>query len=153
MESSTSGSATHTEGATRRRDKPARTRARLISAAAVSAVAISAVLAAVMARHAQAPVESAAIIPQQGPVPAKPVVKAPDATAMGAAPACANCGVVESVVAVQGVAHGERRTVGYLMQIRMDDGSLRRIEHSGAMAAGSRVVVDRGAVRALPAQG
>ena len=60
---------------------------------------------------------------------------------LGAGPPCANCGVVESVGVDQ---HG-----GFQMRIRMDDGSLRTVEQRGAVAAGSRVVLEAGSVRIM----
>jgi hypothetical protein len=38
---------------------------------------------------------------------------------------------------------------GYQMHIRMDDGSVRTVEQRGALAAGSRVIVERDSVRVL----
>jgi hypothetical protein len=72
---------------------------------------------------------------QSGPNPS-----ATDTHAMGASSACPHCGVVQTVVAV----HDEGRTQasGYLMNIRMDDGSIRTVQHRGAFAAGSRVAVE-----------
>lgn len=69
------------------------------------------------------------------------------ANAMGAAPACRNCGVVQMVVAVHG--YGQPRPQAYQMHIRMDDGSHRTVQQRGALAAGSRVVIDGDTVRAL----
>jgi hypothetical protein len=69
--------------------------------------------------------------------------------AMGANPACRNCGVVQMVVAVHG--YGQPKASGYQMHIRMDDGSTRTVEQRGALAAGSRVVVEGKSVRALAA--
>ncbi|MEO5669416.1 MAG: hypothetical protein ABIR26_01890 [Ramlibacter sp.] len=127
-----------------------------IPALAVAAVALTAVLAAVMVDPAGAHDEGAlaeapATMLKTG---GQDVVKAPPLATrtMGADAACANCGVVESVVAVEGVAFGQRQTVGYLMQIRMDDGSRRLVEHRGAMAAGSRVLVEGGSLRSVPLQ-
>ena len=70
--------------------------------------------------------------------------------AMGAAPVCRNCGVVQLVVAVYG--YGQRRPPGYQMHIRMDDGSTRTVQQRGALAAGSRVLVDGDTVRVLAEQ-
>jgi hypothetical protein len=84
---------------------------------------------------------------------AKPEPKPGEATrsptsVMGAAPAtCGKCGVVETVVAVHGYA--EASASGYQMHIRMDDGTVRTVEQRGALAPGSRVIVDRGSVRVL----
>ena len=147
------------------------TRKNWVPALAVAAVAVTAVLAAFMSPHplalgedilAAAP-EAAETAAAPGVVMAPPLVTSrqvraapgeelPAARAMGADTACANCGVVETVVAVEGHARGQRQTVGYLMQIRMDDGTLRLVEHRGAMAAGSRVLVERGVVRTVPLQ-
>lgn len=69
------------------------------------------------------------------------------ANAMGSAPVCPNCGVVQMVVAVYG--YGQPRPDGYQMHIRMDDGGTRTVQQRGALAAGSRVVVEGDAVRAL----
>jgi hypothetical protein len=66
----------------------------------------------------------------------------PRANRMGAAPACVNCGVIESVVA--GNQHGS-----YRLLIRMDDGSVRTVRRRGALAAGSRVQLDGGSVRLI----
>lgn len=128
------------------------------------------------------------------------------AQSMAAAPACGNCGVVESVVAVQRqepvkgigntgvttghvaggviggllgnqVGNGSGRTAAtvlgaaggayaggeiqknmhkytaYQMRVRMDDGQVKTIEQRAAVAAGSRVAVEKGRLRALHAQG
>ena len=82
------------------------------------------------------------------PVARQEVVRAPplDPTrAMGAGAACANCGVVESVA----VASNK----GFQMRIRMDDGSLRTLEQRGALAAGSRVIVEGEKLRLVPGPG
>lgn len=137
---------------------------------AVGLVAISAVVTALMSSRFDAP--ETAVAQQTGastPVAEKGVVTAPPLKApapasmrqarnteppyrgatstMGAAPACRNCGVVETVVAVHGYA--DPKASGYQMHIRMDDGSVRTVEQRGALAAGSRVVVDRATVRVL----
>ncbi len=71
-----------------------------------------------------------------------------DTAAMGAPPAgCDKCGVVETVVAVHG--YGQPNASGYQMLIRMDDGTVRSVEQRGALAAGSRVIVERDSVRVL----
>jgi hypothetical protein len=62
--------------------------------------------------------------------------------ALGAGPACLNCGVVESV------APGSRQGA-FQLRIRMDDGSLRTIEQRGAVAAGSRVLLEGGSLRLM----
>src|SRR6185369_11674539 len=79
------------------------------------------------------------------------VVKAPPvyaaantrSQALGAGPACRNCGVVESVALAS--PHG-----AFQIRIRMDDGTLRTVEQHGAVAAGSRVLVEGDSVRAMP---
>ena len=53
------------------------------------------------------------------------------------------------VVAVHG--YGQPKASGYQMHIRMDDGSTRTVEQRGALAAGSRVVVEGKSVRPLAA--
>lgn len=68
---------------------------------------------------------------------------APRANALGAGPACANCGVVESVGA--GDLPG-----GYRIRVRMDDGTVRTVEQRGALAAGARVLLEGGSVRVIP---
>lgn len=132
---------------------------------AVLAVAGAAVAAAFMSTRPDTPAaESVASAPQprQEVVRAPPlVVTAPPlkpadspqasrrageravASAMGAAPACDKCGVVESVLAA-------RPSHNFQMRIRMDDGSLRTVEQRGALAAGSRVVVEGESVRLMP---
>jgi hypothetical protein len=65
------------------------------------------------------------------------------AKALGAGPGCRNCGVVESVALAN-------QQGAYQMRIRMDDGTLRTVEQRGAVAAGSRVLLERGAVRVMP---
>ena len=69
------------------------------------------------------------------------------ANAMGAAAACGNCGVVQMVVAVHG--YGQHRAEAYQMHIRMDDGTHRTVQQRGALAAGSRVLVEGDTVRVL----
>jgi hypothetical protein len=69
------------------------------------------------------------------------------ANAMGAAPVCRNCGVVQIVVAVYG--YGKHRPEAYQMHVRMDDGSTRTVQQRGALAAGSRVLVEGDTVRVL----
>jgi hypothetical protein len=66
----------------------------------------------------------------------------PRSNDMGAGPVCGNCGVIESSVASN--QHG-----AYLLRIRMDDGTVRTVEQRGALAAGSRVLVEGGAVRVV----
>ncbi len=65
----------------------------------------------------------------------------------GAGPACRDCGVIESVVAL--VPRAQDDAVAYRMRIRMDDGSLRTVEQRSALATGSRVIVAGGSVRAV----
>jgi hypothetical protein len=77
---------------------------------------------------------------------ARNVARAP-ANAMGAAAVCRSCGVVQVVVAVHG--YGQRRAEAYQMHIRMDDGTHRTVQQRGALAAGSRVVLDGDTVRVL----
>jgi hypothetical protein len=69
------------------------------------------------------------------------------AKAMGAAAACGNCGVVQMVVAVHG--HKQQRAEAYQMHIRMDDGTHRTVQQRGALAAGSRVLLEGDTVRVL----
>ncbi len=66
---------------------------------------------------------------------------------MGASTACLQCGVVQMVVAVH--EHSNPQPTGYQMHIRMDDGSIRTVQQRGAMAAGSRVIVEGSSVRAI----
>jgi len=75
-------------------------------------------------------------------------IRARDPThSMGAAPVCRDCGVVQMVVAV--LEEGARKPNGYQMHIRMDDGSVRTVQQRGALAAGSRVMVEGETVRVL----
>ena len=82
--------------------------------------------------------------------PGKPGARSP-ANAMGAAPVCRNCGVVQMVVAVYG--YGKHRPEAYQMHMRMDDGSQRTVQQRGALAAGSRVMVEGDTVRVLAERG
>lgn len=139
-------------------------RASLIPTLSVLAVAIAAVATAFMATRPEPEVRAVASAPKppQAVVRAPPlVVTAPplkqskpapqarqpggeprgSANAMGSAPACEQCGVVETVLAA------EKPGEGFQMRIRMDDGSVRMVEQRGALAAGTRVVVQGGAVR------
>jgi hypothetical protein len=137
----------------------------LVPTLAVLAVAIAAVAAAFMGTRPETPeAQPVASVPSppQAVVRAPPlVVTAPalkpakpapptlqqgseqrgPTNAMGSASACEKCGVVESVLAAS--KPGE----GFQMRIRMDDGSLRMVEQRGALAAGTRVVVEGGSVR------
>jgi hypothetical protein len=139
-------------------------RASFVPTLAVLAVAIAAVAAAFMgvrpdaheARPAaalpatpQAVVHAPPLVVTAPPLkPAKPKSEArgqgselPDTTsAMGSAPVCEKCGVVETVLAAK---PGDT----FQMRIRMDDGSLRTVEQRGALAAGTRVVVEGSSVR------
>ena len=76
-----------------------------------------------------------------------PPLKAPATNSMGGAPACKECGVVQMVVAVYD--HGGKEPRAFQMHVHMDDGTVRTIEQRGALAAGSRVVVDGNSVRPL----
>jgi hypothetical protein len=69
-------------------------------------------------------------------------------SAMGAAAACRDCGVVQMVVAVYGYGQ-QHRPASYQMHIRMDDGSTRTVQQRGALAAGSRVLLEGDTVRVL----
>ena len=159
--------------ATEKEDAPARKdrwRAEaLVPGLAAAAVAVTALVAALTAERVEAPMpvqaaDQAAVNPanvvQAPPLKSAPesgnkaqVAVSPNATrnasAMGAGAACRNCGVVEMVVAVHG--YGEPKASGYQMHIRMDDGTTRTVEQRGALAAGSRVVVDGASVRPLAA--
>ena len=125
----------------------------LVPVLAVAAVAVVAVAAAVMVKRADddAPREAALEPGRPAATQQAEVVTAPplrsSAQAMGASPACKGCGVVEMVVAVQ--EPGRKRPRGYQMHIRMDDGTIRTIEQRGALAAGSRVVVEGSSVKPL----
>src|SRR3569623_2171705 len=133
---------------------PPTPRETLVPAMAVAAVAVIAVTAAVMVKRADetpaAPVVARA-------APAAPVAnadvvmappRAPPATrAMGGAPACKDCGGVQMGVAVYD--HGAKEPRAYQMHVRMDDGTVRTIEQRGALAAGSRVVVEGSALRPM----
>jgi hypothetical protein len=72
----------------------------------------------------------------------------PQTQVLGALPACPNCGVVETVVAV--LEHGQAQPRAFQMHIRMDDGSVRTVLHRGAFPAGSRVVVEGSKLRVSP---
>lgn len=139
-------------------------RASFIPTLAVLAVAIAAVAAAFMGArpdtHEARPAASVPATPhavvRAPPLvvtapplkPAKPKSaaheQAPElrdtTSAMGSAPVCEKCGVVEAVLAAK---PGDT----FQMRIRMDDGSLRTVEQRGALAAGTRVVLEGGSVR------
>jgi hypothetical protein len=69
----------------------------------------------------------------------------PATDAAGAGPGCRNCGVVESVAS--------NRPSTYQMRVRMDDGTVKSIEQRAAFPAGSRVVLEGGALRAATENG
>ncbi|HSV35176.1 MAG TPA: hypothetical protein VLI46_06445 [Ramlibacter sp.] len=129
-----------------------------VPALAVGVVALVALGTAVMSERAEPPGLGAPRAPAlaSSSSDGKSVVTAPPlktsslapASAMGAPPDCGNCGVVQMVVAMHGYA--QARASGYQMHIRMDDGTMRTVEQRGALAPGSRVRVERGAVRLLP---
>jgi len=124
----------------------------LVPTAAVIAVAAIAVAAAVMVKRAETSSPQQAIVEPARPVVNAEVVKAPPlagpaAHVMGGAPACSECGVVHMVVAVY--EQGKPQPRAYQMHIRMDDGSVRTIEQRGALAAGSRVILEGGAVKPM----
>jgi hypothetical protein len=140
--------ARHDPASAAARHQRQRRREMLITTLAVGAVAVASLLAVFAPpRGERAETRQASSV-----VTAPPLVAAsrqPETRAMGSAPACPNCGVVENVVAVHGRAQGKTAAVGFLMNIRMDDGTTRMVEQRGALAAGSRVVVERDSVRAL----
>ena len=61
--------------------------------------------------------------------------------------ACPDCGIVELVVAVHDP--GKKKPRAYQMHVRMDDGGMRTFEQRGALAAGSRVRVERGSLKVV----
>jgi hypothetical protein len=132
---------------------PPTRRESLVPALAVTAVAVVAVAAAVMVKRAEndAPREAALAAPRPASTQSGDVVKAPplnaSAQAMGGTAACKQCGVVQMVVAVND--KGSKQPRGYQMHIRMDDGTMRTIEQRGALAAGSRVMVEGSTVKPL----
>ena len=147
----------------------------LIPGIATGLVVVTAVAAALMATWGEAPnaPEPVRVQPDAAPdhtgVVTAPPLKGPSETkalatarnadaasakAMDTRAACRNCGVVQLVVAVHGYA--QPQPSGYQMHIRMDDGTIRTVEQRGALAAGSRVIVERDTVRVLaqrPTQG
>lgn len=134
---------------------PPSRRESLVPALAVTAVAVVAVAAAVMVKRAdtgapmQAALEPARAVPAQGGEVVKaPPLQPPATRAMGGAAACKDCGVVEMVVAVHDPGRKEPRA--YQMHVRMDDGTLRTIQQRGALAAGSRVVLEGDAIKPMP---
>ena len=126
---------------------PPTQRETLVPAMTVAAIAIIALTAAVMVKRGDT-AQTREVAQQQKPatpvadanVVQAPPLKAPDTKAMGGAPACKECGVVQVVVAVFDRGGTEPRA--YQMHVRMDDGTVRMVEQRGALAAGSRVVVD-----------
>lgn len=144
---------------------------KLVAVSAVGVVATAALAAALMVGRQDASDSVVAGAGQVGTLPSQkevvtaPPLKAPAkppaqgsgnagprtaANAMGAASACRDCGVVQMVVAVYG--YGKPRPEGYQMHIRMDDGSTRTVQQRGALAAGSRVLVEGDKVRVLAEQ-
>lgn len=142
----------------------------MVPAFAAGLVAVSALAVAVMASRSDAPepLDAQALqadastrkrhevvnapplkapTPSAGPVQQKTGETPTTTQALGAGPACLNCGVVQMVVAVHGYA--QPQPSAYQMHIRMDNGSLRTVEQRGALAAGSRVIVERDTVRVL----
>lgn len=100
---------------------------------AVVAVAGAAVAAAFMSARPET----------TAPVAASPASATSATSAMGASPGCQRCGVVESVRTAE---PGQ----SFQVRIRMDDGSVRTLEQRVALATGTRVVVNGGAVRLMP---
>ena len=139
----------------------------LVPTLAVVVMAVTAVITAVMVSRNGSPAAQQAAdasVSRQSVVTAPPLKLAPPtaaeapaqsgpspaaSNAMGATAACRNCGVVQMVVAVH--EYGQPKPSSYQMHIRMDDGSTRTVEQRGALAAGSRVVVEGKSVRPLPA--
>lgn len=122
---------------------PASPAAALVLKLAVLAVAITALGAVIMSMRTKPP---AIDYRATAPPPKQEVVRAPPLNRMGSNAGCPGCGVVESV-------SESKSTDGFEMRIRMDDGSIRTVEQRGAMAAGTRVVVDGAMVRLMPAPG
>ena len=129
---------------------------RRIPSFAVTLVVVTAVATAVMVAPTvsgsghQPPVAAgseSAVTPPPAVVQAPPLDRPAPVVPQGAGPACRDCGVVESVVALMPQAQDD--AVAYQMRIRMDDGSLRTVEQRGALATGSRVMVARGSVRTV----
>jgi hypothetical protein len=126
-------------------EAPPTRRETLIPALAVAAVALAAVAAAVMVQRTETQLQQKVAAESRQPqAPSRDVVHAPPlrspAQAMGGGAACKTCGVVQTVVAVYD--EGGKTPRGFQMHIRMDDGSLLTIEQRGALAAGSRVMVE-----------
>jgi len=139
---------------------------KLIASIAVGVVVVAGLAAALMTSRQQAsdvPVAAAGQVSASGnqkevvtaPPLRKPAIAADASStagarathAMGAAPVCRTCGVVQMVVAVHG--YEEPRPQAYQMHIRMDDGTHRTVQQRGALAAGSRVMVEGETVRVL----
>lgn len=126
-----------------------------IPTASVVAVAIVAVVATVIVPRSevhqgnvqavQPPAQHIVVRAPPLVVKAPPVDGRPPLHSMGAGAACSNCGVIQTVTAKKGGSAGQ--AVGYLMDIRMDDGTVLTVEHRGALPAGSRVVVEGETVR------
>lgn len=122
-----------------------------VAAGTVGTVAVVALLAAAFETMEPSPVAGTGptSVVQAPPLATSVLLQAPDTRTMGAA-ACSHCGVVENVIAVQGNIKGKTQAVGFLMNIRMDDGTTRTVENRGALPAGSRVIVDGDSVRSRP---
>jgi hypothetical protein len=121
---------------------------KLVAACAVGVVVVAGLAAALLTGRQDA---SESVVAGAGPVNTSAhrggVVTAPPLNTMGAAPACGDCGVVQLVVAVY--EYGQPQPNGYQMHIRMDDGTTRTVQQRGALAAGSRVLLDGETVRVL----
>jgi hypothetical protein len=137
-------------------EAPPTRRETLIPALAVAAVAVAAVAAAVMVQRAETQVQQRVAAESRQPststsTTSRDVVHAPPLNSptqsMGGGAACKTCGVVQTVVAVYD--EGGKTPRGFQMHIRMDDGSLRTVEQRGALAAGSRVVVEGKALKPM----
>jgi hypothetical protein len=126
-------------------EAPPTRRETLIPALAVAAVAVAAIGAAVMVQRTETQVQQkVAAESRQSSASPRDVVHAPPlkspTQSMGGSAACKECGVVQTVVAVYD--EGGKKPRGFQMHIRMDDGTLRTVEQRGALAAGSRVMVE-----------
>jgi hypothetical protein len=143
-----------------------RRRETLVPAVAVTAVAAVAVVTAFMVKRAETNSPQQAILEpsrreqvaavrpppsEKAEVVVAPPLKRAPTDAMGGAAACRQCGVVEMVVAVYD--RGKPAPRGYQMHVRMDDGSVRTVEQRGALAAGSRVMVEGKSLRPLAQPG
>lgn len=139
-------------------EAPPRRRETLVPALAVAAVALAAVAAAVMVQRTETHVQQQAAAESRQPqaqaqtqTQPRDVVHAPPlrspTQAMGGGAACKTCGVVQTVVAVYD--EGGKKPRGFQMHIRMDDGTLRTVEQRGALAAGSRVLVEGNALKPM----